>query len=78
MSGLEFHVTPGEQNSATATIRDGVRFHSEGMYAGEASFVVAVDDQSGMAVMEFTLPNYGITIQRDADGTWKRKDSAAG
>lgn len=47
-------------------------FDSGTLYQGEVHYAVTVDANYNMTITEFQLPNYGVTIRPDEDGTWKR------
>ena len=72
---MTYSVKAGELNAARLT--GSVRFHAKGIYAGEVNFVVEVNSNTDLEVVEFSLPNYGITIHKQDDGTWMRKTPSA-
>jgi len=53
------------------TARGTVEFEAKGMYAGSAEFA-ARHVRGKWQIDDFQLPNYGISIRREADGKWQR------
>jgi serine/threonine protein kinase len=59
-------------------VAGSVCFEAPGLYAGEVEFVAELGKNNEPNVIEFTLPNYGLSVVRLADGTWKSKDLQSG
>ena len=65
---LTFQIKAGALQ--TAKIIGHAEFQAKGLYAGKVQFVIQADANADLTVTEFTLPNYGLKVHRDADGTW--------
>jgi hypothetical protein len=51
-----------------------VEFEAPELYAGKVHYVIEVNGPR-LKVVRFSLPNYGITIERQDDGTWLRRQA---
>ena len=55
----------------TGALRGSFEFEAPVLYAGKVNF--ALESKRGhIQIVEFALPNYGITITRDEGGVWQR------
>jgi hypothetical protein len=55
-------------------LRGSVEFESPNLYAGKVNFVIQFV-AGHFRVVQFTLPNYGIAIVRDEEGSWRRYEA---
>lgn len=76
MSGLTYKTVKEGENPAK--LIGSVRFSARDLYSGKVEFVAELEKSNQPKVVEFTLPNYGLSIERLADGNWKSRDLPAG
>ena len=75
LEGLKFLVKGVE--GQTARLEGDFRFELPGICTGKASYVAEVDENADLKVIEFSLPQSGVTIQLDENGIWQRVASGA-
>ena len=67
-----------ENDEFPPRLAGSVRFEAPGLYSGEVEFVAEIEKDNEPKVIEFKLPNYGLSVVQLSDGSWKSRDLPSG
>ena len=70
------YITDTAQELVDGKLVGSVEFEAPDLYAGKVDYLIELNGPR-MSVVEFSLPNYGITIERGEDGSWVRRETEA-